>query len=227
MKWSKEEIENCLTLFKKGKSFDEVGKFLNRTKKSVKEKLNELGYKQSDYYIQNKHLVKECLQFNKSFDSLISNKRKFCSHTCSTIFNNKLKPKRVRTIVTCLFCGETKKCNGNKFCSSQCGGSYKRKIIFDKIENGDITLYYRNYKNYLIEKYGNQCMECGWGKVNPLSGKIPVELEHIDGNSENNSLDNLKLLCPNCHSLTPTYKALNMGNGRHKRMERYNEGKSY
>ena len=54
-------------------------------------------------------------------------------------------------------------------------------------------------------------MECGWSKVNPFTKKIPIELEHIDGNSENNSLDNLKLLCPACHSLTATYKGANMG----------------
>ena len=70
-------------------------------------------------------------------------------------------------------------------------------------------------------------MECGWNKINPITNKVPIELEHIDGNSENNSLDNLKLLCPNCHSLTPTYKALNIGNGRYKRMKRYKDGKSY
>jgi len=70
-------------------------------------------------------------------------------------------------------------------------------------------------------------MECGWDKRNPLSNKIPIELEHIDGNSENNMLENLKLLCPNCHSLTPTYKALNTGNGRAFRRERYKIGKSF
>lgn len=86
---------------------------------------------------------------------------------------------------------------------------------------------HRQYKSYLIEKYGNKCMDCGWCEVNKTSNKIPIELEHIDGNSENNILDNLKLLCPNCHSLTSTYRALNKGNGRHKRMERYNDGKSY
>ena len=70
-------------------------------------------------------------------------------------------------------------------------------------------------------------MECGWCEINKYSGNVPIELEHIDGNSENNSLENLKLLCPNCHSLTPTYKALNTGNGRHSRRKRYEEGKSY
>jgi predicted HNH restriction endonuclease len=85
----------------------------------------------------------------------------------------------------------------------------------------------KQIKRYLIEKHGDKCMECGWDKKNPTTGKCPIELEHVDGNSENNSLDNLKLLCPNCHALTPTYKALNKGNGRHTRMKRYREGKSY
>ena len=85
----------------------------------------------------------------------------------------------------------------------------------------------KTIKRYLIDLYGDKCMECGWCEINQVTGKVPIELEHIDGDSENNSLENVKLLCPNCHSLTPTYKALNIGNGRHKRMERYRKGISY
>lgn len=47
-----------------------------------------------------------------------------------------------------------------------------------------------------------------------------MELEHIDGNSENNDLSNLTLLCPNCHSLTSTYKGRNIGNGRTLKKEK-------
>jgi hypothetical protein len=39
---------------------------------------------------------------------------------------------------------------------------------------------------------------------------IPIELEHIDGNHANNNLDNLTLLCPNCHAQTPTYRGKNI-----------------
>jgi predicted HNH restriction endonuclease len=85
----------------------------------------------------------------------------------------------------------------------------------------------RRFRDYLIGKYGAKCKLCGWDKINPVTGKCPIELEHIDGDSTNNKLENLCLLCPNCHSLTPTYKALNRGNGRHKRRMRYNIGKSY
>lgn len=42
-----------------------------------------------------------------------------------------------------------------------------------------------------------------------LGNQIPLELDHIDGNSRNHKLDNLRLLCPNCHALTPTYRGRN------------------
>ena len=76
-------------------------------------------------------------------------------------------------------------------------------------------------RRYMREKYNNQCSRCGWCEVNPYTNKVPLEVEHIDGNYLNNSENNLDLICPNCHSLTPTYRALNMGNGRKDR-HKYN-----
>ena len=148
---------------------------------------------------------------------------KFCSQSCSATYNNKLRDKKIK--VDCLNCGS--KTTNIKYCSYSCGSEHQLKELIFKIESGDLTLDHRQYKKYLIEKHGAKCMECGWCEVNPTSGKVPIELEHIDGNSNNNSLDNLKLLCPNHHSLTATYKSLNKGKGRYSRMERYNEGKSY
>lgn len=40
---------------------------------------------------------------------------------------------------------------------------------------------------------------------------IPLHLEHIDGNHLNNNLNNLTLLCPNCHSQTPNFRGRNKG----------------
>lgn len=150
---------------------------------------------------------------------------KFCSQSCNAIYNNKPRIKHIKTFSACLGCGEMTICD--KYCNSKCQQQHKRKLVFEAIENGDTTLDHRNYRRYLIYKFGEKCMECGWCEINPSSGKIPIELEHIDGDSNNNSLNNLKLLCPNHHSLTSTYKGLNKGNGRHKRMERYNNGQSY
>lgn len=48
------------------------------------------------------------------------------------------------------------------------------------------------------------CEKCQWSEKR-LDGKTPLQIHHIDGNSKNNILENLLLLCPNCHSLTDNY----------------------
>lgn len=67
-----------------------------------------------------------------------------------------------------------------------------------------------------MNKYSCKCQLCGWGKVNPYTNTIPLEIHHINGNYKNNNEDNLQLLCPNCHALTETYKSHNK-NGRKQR----------
>jgi 5-methylcytosine-specific restriction endonuclease McrA len=52
-----------------------------------------------------------------------------------------------------------------------------------------------------------KCSNCGG--VEWLGKSIPLELDHIDGDKTNNQLDNLRLICPNCHALTPTYRGKN------------------
>ena len=76
-------------------------------------------------------------------------------------------------------------------------------------------------RTYLLKKYNNRCARCGWGEVNRYTGTIPLEIEHIDGNYRNNNENNLIVLCPNCHSLTSTYKGANLNNGRKER-RKYN-----
>lgn len=80
-------------------------------------------------------------------------------------------------------------------------------------------------RKYLIEKFGLQCWECLITEWN--GGELPVVLDHIDGNSSDNSVGNVRLLCCNCDAQTATYKGRNRGNGRHARKMRYQAGKSY
>jgi 5-methylcytosine-specific restriction endonuclease McrA len=49
---------------------------------------------------------------------------------------------------------------------------------------------------------------------------VPLTVNHKDGDSENHRPDNLELLCPGCHSLTPNFGKLNLGRGRRQRRER-------
>ena len=64
-------------------------------------------------------------------------------------------------------------------------------------------------KRFLIEIRGRRCEHCKNDKWNDQP--IPITLDHIDGNSDNNVEENLKLLCPNCHAQTPTYGGRNVG----------------
>lgn len=75
-------------------------------------------------------------------------------------------------------------------------------------------------RNYLIEKYQG-CQLCGWNQVNPTTNRMPLEVHHIDGNCTNNKEENLQLLCPNCHSLTPNSGALNKGNSKRYKYKAY------
>jgi len=132
-----------------------------------------------------------------------------------------------KEVKKCNFCDKELKGRNKKYCNNKCQVSYQKNEIFEEIKNGNLELNDRWYKKYLIEEYGEKCMKCNWNEVNQVTKKVPIELEHKDGNSKNNHLDNLELLCPNCHSLTSTYKGLNRGNGRNKRMERYYNGKTF
>ncbi|MGE0395905.1 MAG: HNH endonuclease [Kofleriaceae bacterium] len=52
------------------------------------------------------------------------------------------------------------------------------------------------------------CELCGWAE-RALDGRVPIELDHINGDRTDNRLENLRVLCPNCHSLQPTHRGLN------------------
>ena len=153
---------------------------------------------------------------------------KFYSRSCSAVYNNRENhwrdvQDRRAPIGTCLHCDKQLEKAQKVYCSIQCQQEYRTAQL---IAHWKVTgkLSKKVVKRYLAEKREG-CWECG---ISSWNGKeLVLELEHIDGNSENNREENLSLLCPNCHSQTPTYKGRNVGNGRHWRRERYAEGKSY
>lgn len=72
--------------------------------------------------------------------------------------------------------------------------------------------YFQSYKlkNRLIKEKLKpaRCEECGWSEKSK-EGRLPLELDHINGDSRDNRLENLRILCPNCHSLKPTHRGRN------------------
>lgn len=80
------------------------------------------------------------------------------------------------------------------------------KISLDDILQGKFPEYQTfKLKNRLISEgvKKNECEVCNISEWN--SKELIMQLDHIDGNSHNHLLDNLRLICPNCHSQTETY----------------------
>lgn len=127
----------------------------------------------------------------------------------------------------CLNCGKELTKRQAKYCSNLCQREYEYKQYINRWKNNEEDGLSEEYnisnhlRRYLFNKYNNKCSICGWGKINPYTNNIPLEIHHKDGNYLNNSEKNLQLLCPNCHSLTETYKNHNK-NGR-KGRKKYNE----
>lgn len=107
--------------------------------------------------------------------------------------------------------------NRNVYCNNKCQAEYELKQTFKLVEEqnfnelGNKANIDRVTKKFLINKFGEKCSKCGWDEINPWTKKVPIEINHIDGNPENHNLDNVELLCPNCHSLTQFYKSRGKG----------------
>ena len=114
----------------------------------------------------------------------------------------------------CKFC--LNEIHNLNFCSIHCNINFKNSEIDKNLKNK----VYLNYgktalKAHLMRMTDNKCAICG---IKDWQGKPLVkDLDHIDGNHLNNTLENLRLLCQNCHAQTPTYKGANKGHGRKNR----------
>ena len=114
----------------------------------------------------------------------------------------------------CINCGiHCKKTNtAGKYCSNKCQIEYQYKQTILDWKSGIGTIGKVTVKRYLTERDGNKCSVCSIDVWN--NAPIVFEIDHIDGDAYNNTEYNLRLICPNCHSQTPTYKNRNKGNGR-------------
>jgi len=147
----------------------------------------------------------------------------YCGHSCAATINNLSRPKRS---YFCASCHKQLPRAERKYCSLRCQQNYYYNQYIDRwkqgLENGNrgITTHVlsKYLRRYLQEKYKEECSTCRWNQKNSITDAVPLEVDHIDGNAENNQEENLRLICPNCHSLTSSFRNLNKGKGRSWRL---------
>ena len=105
------------------------------------------------------------------------------------------------------------------YCDNACQHAKQVKDRREAFIRGDFKGRLVNFqatswtREMVVNEYGNECKSCGvgpWHNDKPLL----LEVNHIDGDAANNVLSNLELLCPNCHSQTHNYRALNKESAR-------------
>lgn len=164
-------------------------------------------------YLENPRYCKECngiIPYQGNIDRKI-----FCGHSCSAIYYGRKrlverKLKNLPVTNNCIDCGVSVTKTSIR-CMS-CNGVRKRATL-ETVKCPNVR------RKLLIIERGHICESCNNGTWMGLP--IPLEVDHINGDHKNNSTDNIRLLCPNCHAQTPTYKNKNKGNGRPGRMIRY------
>ena len=113
--------------------------------------------------------------------------------------------------------------NRNEYCGNICQKKYETNIEVSEWLNGvnktrkGGTTIPSWMREYLLSEANYKCSVCNWGEKNPFTNKVPLDVDHIDGDAYNNLKQNLRVLCPNCHSLEKTFK----NTGRRKSTRNY------
>jgi hypothetical protein len=123
---------------------------------------------------------------------------------------------------SCLYFGDDLERSESKYCSNKCQTDHQYAVCIRNwkadTEEGRRRMATKNIsrhlKRYLIEIGGEKCSICGWSERHPITQRVPLEVDHADGDATNNKESNLRIICPNCHSLTMHFRNLNRTRGR-------------
>lgn len=141
--------------------------------------------------------------------------KNFCNPKCLGEYRRK-KCEQI-----CKVCGKNYTARVKDYCSNKCYFLLRYNFCISSWLGGDNPKSLTHIRKFLFLQNKNSCSECGWSKINPVTGLVPLQIHHLDGDYTNNKFDNLQLLCPCCHAITPNYGALNLGKGRENRRKRH------
>lgn len=197
--------------------------YTNREK--CKKILKENGIDWEEWLAEKKIKPKKyCLQCGKE----IFGNKKFCNHSCAASYNNKgVVRNGEKRNNECLYCGKKLKTFQRNFCCHEHYNLYKEKEYIEKWKSGEKSGLRGKYdiaipvRKYIFQKNNNKCERCGKEFVNPYTNKSILQIHHIDGDCTNNTEENLRLLCPNCHAMTENFGSRNKKATRKDNRKRY------
>ena len=147
--------------------------------------------------------------FSARADMIRKGRARFCSKRCSELFQRK------RVKVTCAACQKEFELSPSRLKKSKSGLVFCSRICKDTAQQvgsgveGIQPPHYGNgkraYRTKALRYHGEKCKRCGWSE----DGRL-LQVHHIDRDRENNKIENLVPLCPNCHwGITLGYYELN------------------
>ena len=147
----------------------------------------------------------------------------FCNRSCAAKRTNLGLVRRKTPLVPCPRCGNEPKQYANGQWARHCQACIDSGAYHARIQRSTDSKTAVSLRAYLLRTRKHVCNCCGLREW--LGQPIPLQVDHVDGNSDNNDEENLRLLCANCHAQTPTYGALNKTNRESlrnkKRRKRY------
>lgn len=146
--------------------------------------------------------------------------KKFCSKVCAmqALITRKRKAYSDAALRLCLSCSKNVRHKAGLFCSVHCHQEHLYQQFVQNWLTDKISAFRRGgglanpAKRYMLEQANYSCEECGWNDRHPVDDRPLVQIDHKDGDPTNCKRENLRVLCPNCHSKTPTHGGRNINN---------------
>ena len=161
----------------------------------------------------------KCELCNKKIDGSFGSGR-FCDRSCSNSFSSRIRRKERNDKISlalqhvqhfCKICNkDSSPRNGgtSRYCSEH-KGLHGRDILFEDIKSDETK------KKRLIKEYGHRCEICKLTEW--MEERIPLVMDHINGDSDDSSRENLRIICHNCHAQTDTFGGKNKGKYKTRR----------
>ena len=153
--------------------------------------------------------MKKCENCNNEHNGSYGSGR-FCSLECAKSFSTKAKRSEINSAVSEKLLGRNTNIHLSKEKWKEINDK-RKKTEKERLLKADYnTLGEETLRKRIIIEQDEKCNKCKLSEW--LGEKLIFEIEHIDGNHSNNERKYLEALCPNCHSLTPTWRGRNKNN---------------